>query len=216
MTKENPEQGRKLARQRDDRVAARAGEPAAHAAPAELGADRVAGGERDDDVEDHRQQRAQQELRVIPLRVDQHDRLRDQRADAGRFWRGAGRSAARRGREAVAQARRGDARGGQELLVIEGDDLRPPLGLEVALEIGRDVDGGNGLAGSDRPRRRGEVAGAFDDAETGRRRHLLDKGARGLRAVRVDDDHTEPADHRMTEDRGQRSRRRTAARRRSR
>jgi len=32
------------------------------------------------------------------------------------------------------------------LLVVEGDDLRTPLGLEITLEIGRHVDGANGLA----------------------------------------------------------------------
>ena len=91
MTKKISEQGRQLAGERNDRVAARAGEPGAHAAPAELGADRVAGGERDDHMGDHRQQRAQQELRVVPLRIDQHDRLGDERPDAGRFWCRAGR-----------------------------------------------------------------------------------------------------------------------------
>ena len=43
-------------------------EPGAHAAPSELGADRIAARERDDDVDDHRQQRAQQELGVVALR----------------------------------------------------------------------------------------------------------------------------------------------------
>ena len=62
---EDREQRRELAGERDDRIAARAGEPRAHAAPPELGADRIAGGERDDHVDDHRQQRAQQELRVV-------------------------------------------------------------------------------------------------------------------------------------------------------
>ena len=126
------------------------------------------------------------------------------------------RGAAGGGGEAVAQARRRDARGRQELLIVEGDDLRAALGLEVALEIGRDVDRGDGVAGADRARRRREIAGALDDAETGRRSHLLHEGARGLRSVRVDDDHPELADHRVTEDRGQHRRRRTAARRRSR
>ena len=79
---ENSEQGRKLACERDDRIAARAGEPGAHAAPAKLGAYGVAGGERDDHVDHHREQRTQQELRVILLWVDEHDRLGDQSADA--------------------------------------------------------------------------------------------------------------------------------------
>ena len=111
--------------------------------------------------------------------------------------------------------RGGDAGGGQELLVIEGDDLRTAFGLEVALEVGRNVDGRDGVAGTDRARRRGEIAGALDDAEIGRGRHLLDEGARDLRAVLVDDDHAETADHRMTESQRTKPRKRTAARRRS-
>ena len=47
---------------------------------------------------------------------------------------------------AVAHALRRDAGGGEELLIVKGDDLRAPLGLQVALEIGRDVDSGNGVA----------------------------------------------------------------------
>ena len=202
---EDREQGCKLARQCDDRVAARAGEPVAHAAPAELGANRVAGGQRDAHMEHHRQQRTQQELGVIPLRVDQHDGLGDERSDTGHFRRPAdcGRRAGGRGSEAVAQPRRCDARGGEELLVIEGDDLRAALGLQVALEVGRDIDRGDGTASADRARRGGEIAGALDDAEIGRCRHLFHEGARGVRFVRVDDDYSEPADHRMTEYRGQ-------------
>ena len=129
------------------------------AAPAKFRADRIAGGERDDHVDDHRQQRAQQELRVVPLRIDEHDRLGDERSD--RAMRPAPRAPRRRavdgGREAVAQARRRDARGRQVLLVIEGDDLRTTLGLQVALEIGRNIDRGNGVAGPDRraPQSRG-------------------------------------------------------------
>ena len=53
-----------------------------------------------------------------------------------RLGRGA-LAAARHGRrETVAQARGRDAGRGQELLVIEGDDLRAAFGLQVALEIG--------------------------------------------------------------------------------
>jgi len=203
MTKKIPNKGRKLACERNERVAARAGEPSAHAAPAKFGAHRVAGSEPDDHMDDHRQQRAQQELCVVRLRIDQHDRLGDERPDAGRFWRRGGHGAADSRRQAVAQPRRCDARGRQELLVIEGDDLRAPPGLEVAFEIGRDVACGDGLAGSYRPRRRCEVPGAFDDAEIGRRRHLFHEGTRGVRSVRVDDDHPQPADHRVTEHRRQ-------------
>ena len=121
----------------------------------------------------------------------------------GGFRRRAGRRALGGGREAVAQARRCDARGGEELLVIEGDDLRAALGLQIAFEIGRHIDGADGLAGAYRARRRCEVAGALDDAETRGRRDLLHECARGLGSVLVDDDHPQSADHRMTEHRGQ-------------
>ena len=116
---------------------------------------------------------------------------------------GRGRGVANGGREAVAQARRRHPRSRKELLVIESDHLRAPPGLQVALEIGRNVDRGNGIAAADRPRRGREVARAFDDAETGRHGHLFHEGARGVRPVRVDDDHPEPADDRMTEHPGQ-------------
>jgi hypothetical protein len=52
------------------RVAARAGEPSAHTAPAELGANRVTSGQRNDHVDDHRQKPTQEELRIVLLRVD--------------------------------------------------------------------------------------------------------------------------------------------------
>src|SRR6202030_4648392 len=95
------------------------------------------------------------------------------------------------GGETVAQARGRDPRSGQELLVIEGDDLRPALGLEVTLEVGRDIDGRDAVAGADRPCRGAEIAGSVDDSEIWRCGHLLHEGARDLRAVLVDDDHAE-------------------------
>ena len=173
---ENPEQRRKLAGECHNRVAARAGEPGAHAAAAELGAHRIAGGDRDDHVQHHRQQRAQQKPRVVPLRIDQHDGLGDERADARCFRRRALGRALDGGVEAVAQTRRRDARGSEELLIIERHHLRAPLGLQVTLEIGRQIDGGDRFTGADRPRSRREVAGALDDAKPGRRRHLLREG----------------------------------------
>ena len=63
------------------------------------------------------------------------------------------------------------------MLVIEGNHLRASLRLQIALEIGWYVECADGIAGADRPRRRCEVAGALDDAEPGRRRHVLDEGA---------------------------------------
>src|SRR5262249_14561642 len=161
--------------------------------------------EPDHHMEDHRQQRAQQKLCVIPRWVHQHDRLGNKRSDAGRLRRAAGRGrrAVDGAPKAVAQARQRDARSRKELLVIEGDDLRAPPGLQVALEIRGDVDGGNGFAGSDLTGGGREIAGPFDDVETGRRGHLFHEDARGIGSVRVDDDNPEVADDRMTEHRGQ-------------
>src|SRR5205807_10390707 len=99
-----------------------------------------------------------------------------------------GRGRLHRSRKAVAQARRRHARGGQELLVVEGDDLRAPPGLEVALEIGRNVGGGDGFTGTDGAGGGGEITRALNDAETGRRGHLFHEHARGVGSVRVDDD----------------------------
>ena len=156
---ENPEQRRELARQRHDRVAARASEPGAHAAAAELGAHRIAGGDRDDHMQHHRQQRAQQKLGVVPLRIDQHDGLGDERADARCFRRRGSTAVWRRWRLSLSPDER--CRGGEELLIIEADHLRAPPGLQIALEIGRHVDGADGVAGADRARGRREVAGAL-------------------------------------------------------
>jgi len=75
---EDHEQRRKLPRERHDRISARACEPITHAAAIKLGSHRIAGRERDDHVDDHRQKGAQQELGVVFLRVHQHDRLRHQ------------------------------------------------------------------------------------------------------------------------------------------
>jgi hypothetical protein len=83
--KEDREQRGELAGERDDRIAARAFEPGAHAAPSELGADRITGREHNNDVNDHRKQRAQQELGVIAPWIDQRDGFGDERTEAGRF-----------------------------------------------------------------------------------------------------------------------------------
>ena len=90
---EDAEQRRELADQRDDRIAAGAFEPGPRVAAAEFGADRIARGQRDHHMDDRRQQRAQQELRIVLLRIDERDGLRGQRSRsrpvrARRAWRG--------------------------------------------------------------------------------------------------------------------------------
>ena len=87
---EDAEQRRELADERGQRAAAGGAQPGAQAAARELGADRIAGGDRDDDVEDVRQDRAQQELRVVQRRIGEHILFDDERARSERF-RGGGR-----------------------------------------------------------------------------------------------------------------------------
>ena len=81
--------------------------------------------------------------------------------------------------------------------------MRASPGLEVALEIGRNVDGGDGFTGADGAGGGGEIARTFNDAETGRRSHLFHEHARGVGSIRVDDDHPEFTHDRMAEHRGQ-------------
>ena len=150
-------------------------------------------------MDHYRQQRAQQELRIVSFWVHQHDGLRHQRPDERSLRCCARRSARHRGREAVAQPGRCDAGGGEELLVIEGDDLRALPGSEVVFEIGRDVERRDGVAGANRARRCRQIGPAFDDREIGRRRHPLNEGARGFRAVLIDHHGAEVADHRPAE-----------------
>src|SRR5262249_28668435 len=94
-----------------------------------------------------------------------------------------------RGREAVTQGRRSDASRREELLVVERDNLRAAASLEVALEVGRHIDGADRLARSYRSPRRTEFAATLYDNEPRRRRNLFDEEARGLRPVLVDDEH---------------------------
>jgi hypothetical protein len=81
--------------------------------------------------------------------------------------------------------------------------LRAPPGLEVALEISRNVDGGDGFAGADGAGGGGEITRTFNDVEIGRRGHLFHEYARGVGSVRVDHDHPELTNDRMAEHRGQ-------------
>jgi hypothetical protein len=117
----------------------------------------------------------------------------------GRSGRRVTRSAPDRGLKAVAEAGRRDARRRQVLLVIEGNDFRPAVGLQVALEIGRDVDRRYGLASTDCARRRHQIGGALDDGQIGGCRHLFDKGTRGLRTVLIDNHSAQMTDHRIAE-----------------
>ena len=199
---EDTEQRRELADQRDDRIAAGAFEPLSRVAAAEFRSDRIARRERDHHMDDRRQQRAQQELRIVLLRVDQRDGLPGHRSDRNRHGGGAfgGSGRRRRGGQRIAQASRGNAGRGQELLVIEPDDLRPAVGLQVALEIRRDIDRRDRLAGPDVLHGRGQRTGAVDDLQARRRRDVFHQRTRSVRPVRIDDRHPKPSDDRVAED----------------
>ena len=136
--KKTANSGSSLPSKRDQRAAAGAAQPGAQAAPRELGADRIAGGDRDDDVEHGRHHRAQQKPGVVERGVGQHVLLDDERAAADRLQpnlvqrRQAGEVAAE---IALAQAARGDVARREVLLVVEGDDLRPAPGHQIPLEF---------------------------------------------------------------------------------
>ena len=153
-------------------------------------------------MDDRWQQRTEQELRIVLLRVDKRDGLRGECSRGGRCGGGAagGGGDGRRGGKRVAQARGRNAGRCQELLVIEPDDLRPPLGLQVALEIRRDMDCRNRLSGPYVLYGRGQRARAVDDFQARRRRDIFHQRARCVRFVLVDDRHAQPPYHRTAED----------------
>ena len=198
---EDAEQRRELADERRQRAAAGGAQPSAQAAPRELGADRIAGGDGDNDVEDVRQDRSQQELRVIQRRIGEHIFFDDERAGSERF-RGGGRRVrqCRRRRGNGAGKRRRSAVAGREVLpVVENDNSRALAVDQIALEILGDIDRGDRVSGAYRVHRAGHVAGALRDAHAGRRRNRLDIDQRCRRSVGVDDADPEVANDRVAE-----------------
>ncbi len=173
---EEAEQRHELADERDQRATARGPHPRAFAPAREFRADGVACGQRHDDVQHGRQDRAQQELRVIQRRVRENILLGNE---------GAGPVAA----AVPAPRQRGGGRGdrirnrgigvvaGREILpVVERHDLRALAGQEIALEILGDVDGGDRVARADRPHGARHVPRTLRDADAGRRTDRLDVG----------------------------------------
>ncbi len=143
----------------------------------------------------HRQQRAQQELGVVGRRIGQHILLDDERSGGDRlkldaFERPDGGG---RGRQGRGESARGDVSGRVVLLVIEDDDLRPPPGDEVALEIERDIRGGEGCAGADRARRHRQIIAPQRHADAGCGIDRLHEDRRRRRPIGIDDDDAEIA-----------------------
>ena len=198
---EDTEQRRELAGQGCDRIATGTFEPGPRVATAEFGADGIAGGERDHHMDDRRQQRTQQELGIVLLRIDKRDGFRGECSHGSRRRGGAfgGSGHGRRGGKRIVQSRRCDAGRRQELLVIEAYDLRAALSLQVALEIWRDMDCRDRLARPNVPHGRRQRTGAVDDFQARRGRDVFHQGTRSVRLVLVDDRHPEPPYDRMAE-----------------
>ena len=76
----NRKQRRELAEKRGERAAAGGLEPCTQAAPRKFGPDRIASGDRDDDVKNGRQNGAEQELGVVLRRVGEHILLDNERS----------------------------------------------------------------------------------------------------------------------------------------
>ena len=200
---EEAEQGHELADQRDQRTPARRAQPRALAPARELRADGVARRQRHDDVQHGRQDRAQQELRVVQSRVRENVLLGNKGA---RPVAAAVPSPRQRGRgrgDRIRDRGIGVVAGGEILPVVERHDLGAMAGQEIAFEILRDVDGGDRLAGADRPHRARHVPRTLGDADAGGRADRLDVGERRRRAIGVDDRDPEIADDRVAEGQGQ-------------
>ena len=151
LRKEQRQIRRELARERRGRPPARCVEPFRQAAVTELRTDAIAAGDRDQHVQHRRQQRAQQELRIIGLRIDERITLDDEpsrpetAAAAGEPRRHRRERRAQRGRREIA--------GRVELLVVEDDDLRPLARQRVAFEMLRKEHDGEVAPRADRMHR---------------------------------------------------------------
>ena len=192
---EDAEVRRELADQGGQRIAAGRLQPFAEVARAELRSHGIARGYGDHDVQDGRQDRAQQELGVVQGGIGQHVLFDDQRT---------GRIARRRrrrqiggaGRHRGGQAAGRDVAGRKILLVVEDDDLRPLARGDVALEVARQIDRRERRAGTDGVHGRVEVGRSPGDVHARRGIQGLDIGHRRLR--RCPGRRHRPARSRMT------------------
>ncbi len=187
-----------LADQGGQRIAAGRLQPFAEVARAELRSHGIACGYGDHDMQDGRQDRAQQELGVVQGRIGQHVLFDDQRARriARRRRR---RQIGGAGRNRSGQGRGRDVAGREILLVVEDDDLRPLARGDVALEVARQIDRRERLAGTDGVHGGAEVGRSPGDIHARRGIQGLDIGHRRLRVVLVDDIDTEVADDGVAE-----------------
>ena len=195
---EDGEQGQEFADERDQRPTAGRAHPGALAALRELRADRVAAGDRGDDVQHGGENRPQEELGEVQRRVREDILFGDEDARLVAALRLVGQ---RRGRRRDgARDRRGRVVARREILpVVERHHLRALSAEEIALEILGNVDGGDRIARADRLHGVPHVARSFGDcdARRGGDRLHIDERSRG--AVGVDDGDAKIANDRVAE-----------------
>ena len=196
---EDAEQRHELAHERDQRAPAGGAHPRSFASPGELRADRVAAGDRRDDVQHGRQDGPQQELGEVQRRVRQDILLGDKRA---RLVAAAVRLARQRSGRRGDRAGYGRSRvvaGGEILPVVQGDDLRPLPGEEIVLEVFRDVDSRNRVAGANSLHGAPHVARPLGDCHAWRGSDRLHVNERSRGAVGVDNGDPKVANDRIAE-----------------
>ena len=193
------EQRHELSHERDQRAPAGGAHPGSLASSGEFRADRIAARDGRDDVQHRRQNRPQQELGEVQRRVRQDILLGDERA---RSVAAAVRLARQRSGRRCDRAGNGRScvvAGGEILPIVQRDDLRPLPGEEVALEILRDIDSRDRVAGADCLHGAPHVARPLGDCHARRGSDRLHVNERSRGAVGVDDGDAKVANDRIAE-----------------
>ena len=183
LCKEQRQIRRELARKRSRGAPTRRCEPFRQAAVTELRTDAIAARDRDQHMHHGRQQRAQQELRIIDLRIDERISLNDEPSRPK--FAAAACEPRRHRRERRAQRRRREIARRVELLVVEGDDLWPLARQRVSFEMLRKENDGEGAPRPDGVHGGRQVAEPLRDRHARRSVHSLSIGERSLRAILI-------------------------------
>ena len=195
---EDAEQRHELADKRDQRPAAGGAHPGALAALGEFRADRVAAGDRHDDLQHGWQNRPQEELGEVQRRVREDILFGDEDARLVTALRLVRQRGGRR-RDGV-RDRRGRVVARREVLpIVQRHHLRPLSGEEVALEVLGNVDGGDRVARADRLHGASHVARSLGDCDARRGGDRLHVDERSGGAVGVDDGDAKIANDRIAE-----------------
>ena len=200
---EDGEQRQELAYKRDKRPSAGDAHPGALAALGEFRADGVAAGDPHHDLQHSGQNRPQQELGEVQRRVredilfgDEDTRLVSRAVRLVRQRGGRRRDGARNRRSRVVAR-------GKILPIVQRHHLRPLPGEEVALEVLRNVNGCDRVAGADGLHSPPHVARSLRDGDARRGGDRLHINARSRGAVGVDDGDAKIADDRIAKCQGQ-------------